>query len=123
MSDTPFAAWVRERMRERGLGLRELCRAAKVDPSFLSKVLAGKRSPPWEEDVLRRMAGVLEVEAPRLIVLAGRVPSEWERLMRDAELFRSLDGFVRGGVRAPAPAREAAPVRRQPAAPMGEELL
>ena len=45
----PFAGLVRSRMRERGVGLRELCRAVDVDPSYFSKVLADKRNPPSED--------------------------------------------------------------------------
>ncbi|PIR15446.1 MAG: hypothetical protein COV48_14300, partial [Elusimicrobia bacterium CG11_big_fil_rev_8_21_14_0_20_64_6] len=59
----PFSRLIVDAMARRGLGLRELCRQAKLDPSFLSKVLAGKRNPPAEEDVLRRMAAVLDTDA------------------------------------------------------------
>lgn len=90
MSALPFARLVSDAMARRGLGLRELCRQAKLDPSFLSKVLAGKRNPPAEEDVLRRMATVLETNAVELFVAAGRIPSEWSNLNSNPELLRRV---------------------------------
>lgn len=105
MPALPFAERVLEGMRARGLGLRELCRQAEVDPSFLSKVLSGKRNPPWDEDVLRRVAGVLGVNPAEIVISAGRVPSEWRRLWEDPELFDKVNSLATG--------REA-PVRREP---------
>jgi transcriptional regulator with XRE-family HTH domain len=82
-------------MRRRGLGLRELCREAGLDPSFFSKVLSGKRNPPAEALSLRRLAGVLGVDAPRLFVAAGRIPSEWWRI-GDPDAFDQVHAFLTG---------------------------
>lgn len=100
----PFADLVRARMAESGLGLRELCRDAGLDASFFSKVLAGKRSPPAEEDVLRRLAGRLDLDPARLIVAAGRIPESWRALWTDPGAFESVDALLAG--RRPAPAAE-----------------
>lgn len=86
----PFAEMVRRRISERGLGLREFCRAVALDPSFFSKVLAGKRSPPSEDVVLRRIAAFLEFDACELIVAAGRIPREWDRLWKDRPLLEEV---------------------------------
>ena len=95
MSETlPFSRLVSDAMERRGLGLRELCRRAKLDPSFLSKVLAGKRNPPSEEDVLRRMATILETDAVELLVAAGRIPSEWRNLSSNKELLHRVDALA-----------------------------
>jgi transcriptional regulator with XRE-family HTH domain len=89
-SKDPFAARVAAGLRGRGLTLRGLCREAGLDPSFFSKVLAGKRSPPSDEAMLRRIAGVLGLDAVELIVAAGRIPAEWRALWDDPELFREV---------------------------------
>lgn len=132
MSDTlPFSRLVSGAMERRGLGLRELCRRAKLDPSFLSKVLAGKRNPPSEEDVLRRIAGVLETDAVELFVAAGRIPSEWRNLSSNKELLRRVDALASSAVhRAPQPPpfkSVPSPKSSTPAAytrkPFNEELL
>jgi len=84
-------------MEERGLGLRELCRAVGLDQSFFSKVLADKRSPPHEEEMLRGIARELELDPLRLITAAGRIPSEWRRLQTDPALVESVRRLVSDG--------------------------
>jgi len=110
MNSLPFSRLVVEAMKLRGLGLRELCRQAKLDPSFLSKVLAGKRNPPSEEDVLRRMAVVLETDAVTLFVAAGRIPQEWKRLHENPDLLRRVDQLASSrSTQAPGPIQVRAP--------------
>ncbi|HAM35233.1 MAG TPA: hypothetical protein DEB40_13925 [Elusimicrobia bacterium] len=125
-------------MRGRGLTLRGLCREAGLDPSFFSKVLAGKRNPPSDEAALRRIALALEIDAVELIVSAGRLPSEWRALWDDPKLFGEVHARATG-IPVPAdssrivkkdgaPAQKAAPPRpafpRQPqAGRLPEELL
>lgn len=96
----PFAARVSRGMRERGFSLRGFCRAAGIDPSFFSKVLSGKRSPP-EEAILRRIAQLLEVPPAELIVLAGRIPSEWRAVWADPQLFHDMNSLAMGRLPAP----------------------
>ena len=96
---TPFASRVSEGMRRSGLTLRSFCREVDLDPSFLSKVLSGKRSPPAEEEVLRRIARRLSLDAAELIVSAGRIPSEWQAVWRDPQLFRRINELACEAVR------------------------
>jgi transcriptional regulator with XRE-family HTH domain len=129
MSALPFSRLVVEAMARQGLGLRELCRQAKLDPSFLSKVLAGKRNPPAEEEVLRRMATVLGTDAVTLFVAAGRIPEEWKSLHNNPDLLRRVDQLAnsRSTRQAPAPLRAVSPRSSTPLPyvrkPFNEELL
>lgn len=127
-----FARLVSEAMARRGLGLREACRRAGLDPSLVSKVLAGKRNPPSDEEPLRRLAAALEIDAVELIVSAGRIPSDWSALWSDPELVRAVHALACGRRRAPrraeaAPTPASAPEPRPapPRSPRGlsEELL
>ena len=93
----PFSRLIVDAMTRHGLGLRELCRRAKLDPSFLSKVLTGKRNPPAEEETLRRIAAVLETDAVELFVAAGRIPPEWKNLTANSELLRRVDAMANSG--------------------------
>ena len=121
-----FARLVTEGMSRRGLGLRELCRQAELDPSFLSKVLAGKRNPPSDEPSLRRLARALELDPMSLVVAAGRIPSEWGDLSADPELLRRLSALAKRTPQAPPPQEK---WRSSPAStplvrkPFSEELL
>jgi transcriptional regulator with XRE-family HTH domain len=103
-------------MARRGLGLRELCRRAELDPSFFSKVLSGKRSPPSEETPLRRLAEALELDPVEVIVAAGRIPTDWGALWSDAELVRAVHALATGRRAAPRRAEAAAPAPRAAAA-------
>ena len=110
----PFISRVLEGMRCSGLTLRSFCREVSLDPSFFSKVLSGKRSPPAEEEVLRRIAGRLNLDAAELIVAAGRIPSEWRAVWRDPELFRDMNSLATGAPRRREPVKPAA-AKPQPA--------
>ncbi|NNN07066.1 MAG: helix-turn-helix transcriptional regulator [Elusimicrobia bacterium] len=137
MSQGPsFPRVAAEAMARRGLGLRELARRAGVDPSLLSKILAGKRPPPAGEETLARLADALDVERVALIVSAGRIPSTWSALWRDPALVRAVDRLAGGGVAAPdvapspaAPRARAPRPARAPSPPvstsrgLAEELL
>jgi hypothetical protein len=91
-----FALLVSDAMARRGVGLRELCRRADLDPSFFSKVLAGKRNPPSEEGPLRRLALALELDPVEVIVTSGRIPTDWDALWSDAELVREVHAVATG---------------------------
>jgi transcriptional regulator with XRE-family HTH domain len=104
-------------MARRGLGLRELCRRAGLDPSFVSKVLAGKRNPPSEEGPLRRVAVALELDPVEVIVSAGLIPTDWGALWSDAELVRAVHSVATRTRPAPSRAERAAPAPRPSPAP------
>ena len=133
--EPPFAERVQAAMASRGLTLRGFCREARLDPSFVSKVLAGKRSPPSDESVLRRIAQALGLDPAELIVSAGLIPSEWGALWRDRDLFAGVHSMATRGAapraprasQAPAPRpqppRSSAPASPAPRRELSEELL
>jgi transcriptional regulator with XRE-family HTH domain len=110
----PFARAVVEAMSRRGLGLRELCRRADVDPSLLSKMLAGKRPPPADRETLGRLARALELDSVELVVAAGLIPAEWSALSRDPGLLRAVHRLAAGGGAAAAEERTPVPERARP---------
>ncbi|MEK7384691.1 MAG: helix-turn-helix transcriptional regulator [Elusimicrobiota bacterium] len=125
-----FSRLVGDALAARGLGLREFCRRADLDPSFFSKVLAGKRNPPSDESALRRLAEVLGLSAVEIIVAAGRIPTDWHALCSDPDLLSRVHAIaVRAGD--PRPARKAAVAVRAvapgrvlpPSGGLAEELL
>ncbi len=140
-NEASFPRLVNGAMSRKGLGLREACRRSALDPSFLSKVLAGKRNPPTDEATLRRLAGTLDLDPVELIVSAGLIPSDWGALNSDPELLRAVHAVATGGRRPtprraepvvaparPAPARlpreeRPSPVLPSPSRGLSEELL
>jgi transcriptional regulator with XRE-family HTH domain len=121
----PFARAVAEAMTRRGLGLRELCRRAGVDPSLLSKMLSGKRPPPSDQETLARLARALELDVVELVVAAGVLPAQWDALRRDPSLLRAVHRLASGAAAPAAPAAPNAPRSRPVEKPRGlsEELL
>ena len=96
----PFTGIVQGAMRTKNMGLRALCRGLRLDASFFSKVLAGKRSPPSDETILRRLADLLGLAPSEVIVSTGRIPSDWLPLFEDPVVLDMLQKMSEG---APAP--------------------
>jgi len=60
---------------DRGLGLREVARKAKISPTYLSQIERGEQRWPTE-DVLLRLANAVAHEPTALLHKAGRVSAE-----------------------------------------------
>lgn len=67
-----LGTFVRNRRKHLGLSLRLAAQKLEVDPSYLSRVEAGK--VPASEQLLRRLVIILECQEDELLLLAGRLP-------------------------------------------------
>ncbi len=81
-------------MKARHLGVREVARRARLDPSFFSKVLAGKRSPPSDDRMLERLALCLEMSPTALYVYAGRIPPACQAVFESPHTLAALEAGV-----------------------------
>ena len=81
---------VERQMLDHSVSLRKAARLSGMDPSFLSKVLAGKRSPPSDEKVLERLGKCLGLDPMALTVAAGVVPAALKPLLSDPEFLRRV---------------------------------
>lgn len=70
---------IREARTGKSLGLRELARRVEKTPSYLSDIENDRRVPA--EEVLRAIAGQLDLDLDDLMALAGRLGDEAERYM------------------------------------------
>ena len=71
-----FSAIVKMQMEAKDISLRELARKMKVQPSYLSRILTGRRKTLPSIEVIAQIAHHLEIENPgRLFIAAGRTPS------------------------------------------------
>lgn len=71
-----FGEHVRRRRQECGLGLRETARRAGISATFLSRVETNAEKALPSEEVIRKLAGILNDDFDELMVLAGRISSE-----------------------------------------------
>jgi transcriptional regulator with XRE-family HTH domain len=67
-----FRLLVRQRLRELGIGQKELAKAAQVTESYVSQLLTGRKSPPAPErtDMYERMEVLLKLPVGQLATLA-----------------------------------------------------
>jgi transcriptional regulator with XRE-family HTH domain len=68
-----FPLLIRQRLKDLGIGQRELAIAAEVTESYVSQLLTGKKPPPAPErtDMYERMEVLLKLPAGQLATLAG----------------------------------------------------
>jgi transcriptional regulator with XRE-family HTH domain len=69
-----FIRSVKEAMRRRELSEGALARRVGISQSYLSLILAGKRSPP-ADDIIEDLARILDLNRDRLLLDAGRLPT------------------------------------------------
>ena len=93
-----FGKKLKEARIKRNLSLREICRLVSYDPSNWSKIERGIVSPPSNEKVLRKWAGVSDVDVQDFIdeamLAQGIIPkdilSEINTVERLPAFFRTL---------------------------------
>jgi transcriptional regulator with XRE-family HTH domain len=88
-----FGYWVQSLRKAKGKTQREVAAAAGIDFTYLSKLEHGNNPAP-SEDLIMRLAGILDVSDDYLLAAAGKVPLQVrQRMDRDprfALLLRRL---------------------------------
>jgi len=93
-----FGNYLRQCRQTAGLSLRKLAEIGQINPAYLSRVERGIVPP--SDAFIRLIADALKIESESLFLLAGRVPTNWQKAIsnspsRVAETFRSvLDSYV-----------------------------
>ncbi len=67
---------IRRARDDKEIGVRELARRIDKSGSFIVRIENDDPPPSVAEETLRAIAGELELEADRLITLAGKTPSD-----------------------------------------------
>ena len=80
-----FGAAIRELRVKANLSLRELAARVGIDFTYLSKIECGALPPPSEKVVLR-LAEALNADRNELLILAGRIPSDVARALKNRAL-------------------------------------
>jgi transcriptional regulator with XRE-family HTH domain len=96
-----YGEFVKNRRVDKGIGLREFCKALGVDASNWSKVERGLLSPPQDEAKLRKIAELLGIEVGSATwiemkdlasISAGSIPDD---ILSDENVLKSLPIFFR----------------------------
>lgn len=85
-----FNTLIKKALKNKNISLRELARKTRLDVSFLSKILNGKRNPPSEEKDIIKIAKILEINPTRLLFSAGRIPTEYQEFFIDEKFINKL---------------------------------
>jgi len=118
-----FRILINDGLKRKNISLRALCRLARLDPSFMSKVLAGKRNPPTDTPALTALSAALDCPQEVVFIAVGRLPQAWEKLTRDAALLNQVSRLITDRPVMPEQHRPAAYVPATAQKKMPEELL
>lgn len=70
-----FRLLVREQMKRLDLSFRTVAAQADISPAYLSRLLSGERGLPPTDDLILKLATVLQIDPPELLLVeAKRVP-------------------------------------------------
>ena len=104
-SPSTFGDLIRAHRKKLGLGLREFCAGAGMDPAYLSRIERGVLAPPQDPERLAELARHLGISSNSLefrtftdlaAVCAGNVPAdilaEEQMVKKLPVLFRTIRG-------------------------------
>lgn len=73
---------IRRKRAELKLGLRETAAKVGISPTYLSRIETMDEKTPPAEDVIRKLATLLNDNFDELMQLAGRVPEDVEKVIK-----------------------------------------
>lgn len=88
-SSERFGYWLQSLRKAQGKTQREVADAAKINFTYLSKLEHGKDPAP-SEDLIERLAVVLEIPAEQLLAAAGKIPLRVRRRVDENPRFALL---------------------------------
>jgi len=77
-----FGQCIRQSRKMKSLGIRTLAKQVKVDHSYLSRIESGQTQP--SEQIIRKLAKVLDYDEAELMILANRIPPKWRPVIKKA---------------------------------------
>jgi HTH-type transcriptional regulator, competence development regulator len=81
-----FGELLKTLRKEKRMSQRKLGELAGIDFTYISKIENGTQAPP-SEDVIRKIAELLEVDAHKLILSANKIPSDYqESILRNKDV-------------------------------------
>ena len=87
-----FGTMVRARRNEMGYGLNDFAERLGLSPAYWSRIERGHEKPP-RDDIIERVAAILEVRLDELFVQAKRLPPDMREDIRQVvALYRRERG-------------------------------
>ncbi|MFC2069986.1 helix-turn-helix domain-containing protein [Chloroflexota bacterium] len=89
MENNEFGIKLKELRKQAGISQRRLANKIGVNFSYLSKIESGKMPPPSEQ-VIIRLAEVLDADKDELLTLAGKIPPDIAQILKNREALQIL---------------------------------
>ena len=77
-----FGRIVRQARKDKGCSQRDIAKLVDLDFTYLSKLENDRATYAPKEDVIRKLAACLNLDAEELIFLAGRLPEQNEEFLK-----------------------------------------
>ncbi|NEP07050.1 MAG: helix-turn-helix transcriptional regulator [Okeania sp. SIO2G4] len=77
-----FGKLIRQARKDKGYSQRELAKFLGVDFTYLSKLENDRADYAPKEEVIRGLARNLDLDEEELIFLAGRIPQQYEEILK-----------------------------------------
>ena len=78
-----FGRLIRQARKEKSLSQRDLAKRLGIDFTYLSKLENDRADYPPKEEVIRALASHLDLDPEEMTVLAGRLPQQYETLLKE----------------------------------------
>jgi HTH-type transcriptional regulator, competence development regulator len=88
-----FGQQIRQARKEKGYSQRDLAKLVGLDFTYLSKLENTRADYPPKEDVIRKLAEHLDLDAEELIFLAGRLPETEEEFFK--QNYKEMPALLR----------------------------
>lgn len=85
-----FISLISEKIKQKGYTLKKVASFANVDVSYLSRILSGQRNPPHEEETIKKIAKILEIDEDELIFAAGKIPKKYQNFFCSRENLENV---------------------------------
>ncbi len=89
-----FVKKLKDGIKQKGCTLKKVAEYAKIDVSYLSKIISGKRNPPHDETTIKRIAKFLDIEEDELLLSAGRIPSKYLQFFSSEEILSCFKQYL-----------------------------
>ena len=88
-----FGKMILKARKKNGYSQRDLAKLLGVNFSYLSKLENNRAEYPPKEEVIRGLAEYLHLDAEELIVLAGRLPQQYEEFLK--QNYKEMPALLR----------------------------
>lgn len=88
-----FGRTILKARKQNGYSQRDLAKLLGVNYSYLSKLENNRADYPPKEEIIRGLASHLHLDAEELIVLAGRLPQQYEEFLK--QNYKEMPALLR----------------------------